>query len=432
MKKWKLVVAGCMLVIGFNTQQAFADENLNSVHWDGQTERFEDSVEEGVLTELDGFDGDGILAEEVVPEFPETILESQKIQPRKIIGADQRLQVTDTTKDPYRKVVLLMIKFPGGYGRGTGVMISADTVLTAGHNIYHPQYGGFAQEITAYPAYNKNIAPYGYSVAKDAITTSGWTTTNQTQYDLGAIKLSNPLGNKTGWFGLTSNFTNPITLTGFHGDHDYTMATQTGNATNVSTDLLYYQLDTTGGASGSGVYNNSNQIVGIHTSAATYENTNWATRINSSKLALVKSWISAKSFKTPVVNYRSHSQDYGWMGWKKNGTVAGVTGRKKRMEAIQINLKDYPGGIKYQTHVQNKGWLPWKTNGATAGTTGKKLRVEAIKISLTGDVSKDYHIEYRAHVQNKGWLPWVRDGKVAGTSGKKLRMEAIQIRLVKK
>ena len=36
--------------------------------------------------------------------------------------------------------------------------------------------------------------------------------------------------------------------------------------------------------------------------------------------------------------YRVHVQKHGWMPWVKNGELAGTTGQKKRIEAIQIML----------------------------------------------------------------------------------------------
>ena len=36
--------------------------------------------------------------------------------------------------------------------------------------------------------------------------------------------------------------------------------------------------------------------------------------------------------------YRVHSRDYGWLGWAKNGEMAGTSGCAKPMEAIEIKL----------------------------------------------------------------------------------------------
>jgi len=38
------------------------------------------------------------------------------------------------------------------------------------------------------------------------------------------------------------------------------------------------------------------------------------------------------------VQYRVHVEKDGWTAWKKNGEVAGTTGQKKRIEAIEIKL----------------------------------------------------------------------------------------------
>ena len=42
--------------------------------------------------------------------------------------------------------------------------------------------------------------------------------------------------------------------------------------------------------------------------------------------------------KSYDVYYRTHCQDYGWLGWAKNGEKAGSEGYSKRMEAIEIRL----------------------------------------------------------------------------------------------
>jgi hypothetical protein len=36
------------------------------------------------------------------------------------------------------------------------------------------------------------------------------------------------------------------------------------------------------------------------------------------------------------VYYRVHAQDFGWLGWAKNGEMSGTSGLSKRLEAIQI------------------------------------------------------------------------------------------------
>ncbi len=133
------------------------------------------------------------------------------------------------------------------------------------------------------------------------------------------------------------------------------------------------------------------------------------------------------------VQYMTHVQDEGWQDWKKDGEVAGTSGKSLRLEAMNIKLLNNANSdihVKYQVHVQDEGWQNWRTDGEMAGTSGKSLRLEAIRILL--DNSEDYAIMYRVHVQDEGWQDWRTDGEIAGTSGKSLRLEAIQIKIVKK
>ena len=90
------------------------------------------------------------------------------------------------------------------------------------------------------------------------------------------------------------------------------------------------------------------------------------------------------------------------------------------------------GSIQYRTHVQNIGWQGWKKDGEMSGTSGKSLRLEAIQIKLTGDISRYYDVCYRVHAQNFGWMNWACNGESAGTAGYSYRLEAIQIKLVPK
>ena len=54
--------------------------------------------------------------------------------------------------------------------------------------------------------------------------------------------------------------------------------------------------------------------------------------------------------------YKTHIQDLGWESMKYNGQSGGTEGLSKRLEAIKIELLNYPGAtVTYRTHVQNKG-----------------------------------------------------------------------------
>ncbi|OUP49753.1 GH25 family lysozyme [Lachnoclostridium sp. An181] len=140
------------------------------------------------------------------------------------------------------------------------------------------------------------------------------------------------------------------------------------------------------------------------------------------------------SEKKNQIGYNAHVQDIGWQGWKQEGQIAGTTGQKKRLEAIQIQIQNlkYSGNILYRTHIQNIGWQSWKENGEISGTTGEKLQIEAIEIKLTDELAEKYDLYYRVHSREFGWLGWARNGETAGTIGYAYRVEAIEIKLVDK
>lgn len=142
---------------------------------------------------------------------------------------------------------------------------------------------------------------------------------------------------------------------------------------------------------------------------------------------------TARAAGVPEVTYRTHVQDIGWQGWKKNAQVSGTSGQKKRLEAIQLKVNSgYTGDIQYRTHVQDIGWQAWKKNGQTSGTSGQKKRLEAIQIKLTGQLDQVYDVFYRVHAQEFGWMGWEKGGLPAGTSKYSYRLEAIEVKLVPK
>lgn len=154
--------------------------------------------------------------------------------------------------------------------------------------------------------------------------------------------------------------------------------------------------------------------------------------INTSGIKIISDGSNDTPIGTQSVAYTTHIQNIGWQNWKYNGEIAGTEGKSLRLEAIKINLENYPGAtVKYSTHIQNIGWQDWKYNGEIAGTEAKSLRLEAIKIEATG-LPEGLEIQYRVHVQNIGWQEWKSSGEIAGTEGKSLRLEAIEIRIAEK
>ena len=38
------------------------------------------------------------------------------------------------------------------------------------------------------------------------------------------------------------------------------------------------------------------------------------------------------------IYYRVHAQNYGWLGWARDGQAAGTTGLAKRAEAVEVQV----------------------------------------------------------------------------------------------
>lgn len=200
-------------------------------------------------------------------------------------------------------------------------------------------------------------------------------------------------------------------------------------------EAIYQEYTTTDGGGG-----NWTQEVSSGNGRSFYVE-NGACQVESGGNYCVKAYTNNVGQADPSVQYKTHVQTYGWQDWVSNGAVSGTSGQAKRLEGINIALKNapYEGGISYTAHVQTYGWQAdmddvnsWTANGDMAGTSGEAKRLEAIKIQLTGDMAEHYDVYYRVHAQTYGWLGWAKNGESAGSSGYGKRLEAIQIVLVEK
>lgn len=125
--------------------------------------------------------------------------------------------------------------------------------------------------------------------------------------------------------------------------------------------------------------------------------------------------------KNIYCSYQTQIQNIGWQGWMSKGDISG---KGLRLEGIEIKTSDPTNlGIDYQTQVENIGWQGFKSNGEMSGTSGESLRLEAIQMKLTGADADKYDIYYQVHAQNYGWLGWAKNGESAGTEGFAYRLK---------
>jgi V8-like Glu-specific endopeptidase len=197
-----------------------------------------------------------------------------------IIGTDDRILVSDTTIYPYSAVVRVAVDFDGDGifdTAGSGAMIGANDVLTAGHLLWNPQYG-FAKNIMVMPAEAGAYEPFGsalgqtWTVPPEYVSSGGGI-----DYDIGVINLSTNIGLSTGWFGLQPVSAQTVTdstvtldsyptdLTG--GEYQYTSSDKVDAV--IGNALLYNgALDMYFGSSGGPLWwqmNGGFYIVGVNT-----------------------------------------------------------------------------------------------------------------------------------------------------------------------
>ncbi len=254
-----------------------------------------------------------------------------------IIGDDNRTKVPNTELFPYRATGQIVMKYENVLNRktgkyesltfiGTGFLEGPDLLVTAGHNLYcdvtttsngddskedYLNNPRFPDSIYYYPARNGSSNPYG-AIEVERIYLEDEYYLN-TQKDWGCCKLSEKIGNKTGYLGKISNFYEKdysLVSFGYPGSKKGYMYETIGIMTQFEDNGWYYRttLDTEGGQSGSPYrinVNGADYICGIHTYTVGNSYTG-GIRIDSFMFAFLN------SFVTGDLLYEITPSDYGF------------------------------------------------------------------------------------------------------------------------
>jgi glutamyl endopeptidase len=235
-----------------------------------------------------GSDPTGVEKEPAVPES------------RTIFGRDSRILVRNTTRYPWRTTAKVYMTFPNRQVFVcSGILISRQYLLTAGHCIHNAAAGGWARRVEVIPGLNGTYKPYGSVFATYFRSYVGWTKSQDSNYDMALVTLDRPIGSTTGWLGYAYlpriNRSRAVTA-GYPASRGrgLRLYSASGRILSSTAQLVGFRMDATGGQSGSGLYRTirSNPYVfGILAFGSTAYN--GGTRIDRAKFDDIQGWIAS-------------------------------------------------------------------------------------------------------------------------------------------
>ncbi len=199
-----------------------------------------------------------------------------------VIGSEDRRRITSTTAAPWKRICSLEITARDGSAwSGTGWLAGERLLVTAGHNVFLHDHGGFASKVVVIAGRDGPLRPLE-STATRMLSVEGWTEQQAAEADYGALLLARPLGETNGYFGFANLSDNTLAngqlnVAGYPDDllppgslwHD------SGPLHHPSAAFLTYQMDTGKSQSGSPIWRKvgaKRRVVGIHTGGSSAAN----------------------------------------------------------------------------------------------------------------------------------------------------------------
>jgi V8-like Glu-specific endopeptidase len=256
----------------------------------------------------------GALLEDATYRVGKTIdpVFGSDLEPEKILDRDWT-RVTDVEVAPYKAVCQIETTWNDGTKTlGTAAFVGRRVLVTAGHCVFDPDYGGdgWAQSVRVVPARksgNKRGEPYGSDVCRRFATTEEWIVSKgkDFQYDIAWLILPSRVlqgrvdfhfdvraasdSKLTGFNLHSASYPDPQAL-GYKMYHDFELKDQI-----VVENYVHHYHDTLGGSSGCPLYLKSGRdydIVAVHSHTPVdplgIYNWNTATRMTGENVAKTK------------------------------------------------------------------------------------------------------------------------------------------------
>jgi len=235
-----------------------------------------------------------------------------------VFPGSNRIQVNNTTAYPFCTIGQFTMTFPNGKTyTGTGTLLDRNHVLTAAHNLYGNDVGGWARSVTFAAARNGNNYPYNSVAAATIFVPEDYrflsppnpddvpaNNIDYTQYlyDYGLVRLSSPVD--AGVMRMHNPSDDELdarifTVTGYPGDKPAgTMWGADGRLSGYAEEFLFYQISTYRGESGSAVATLFDHLVnpqipricGIHVAGSGRLGANFAVRLRDEVIEQIVSW----------------------------------------------------------------------------------------------------------------------------------------------
>lgn len=245
-----------------------------------------------------------------------SLIQEDDENPEYTVEEDPRTVISDTTDYPYSAICKITMQFEDAEGEeytmvGSGFMINANTVMTAGHCVYdHENNLGWAKNIWIEPGRNGEERPFGtLNTQKIAYIEADekWIEAAPEDSDNALIVLNENIGDKTGVLPLSTDGTSAseIVLSGYPVKFDKksnpgTMVTDTGSFLNLKSRCLESNVYGSGGQSGSPLMNEKGEVIATYAYSYVFENRTGGPLIDTERLQ----WIMAHE-GNPAANLSS-------------------------------------------------------------------------------------------------------------------------------